>query len=119
MVLRVERDRFLRVLEGNTDLCLRLMTVLCGRLRKVNATLEDIALLDFSGRLGRLLVRLAREYGVSAPGGTRIAVRLSQKDLSTLVGGSREQVNRQLRQWEQENILSQEKGHLIIQDSIV
>ena len=116
VVLRVERAHFLGLLRGNSDLCLRLMTVLCGRLRKVNAALEDIALLDLSGRLGRLLVRLAREYGISAPGGTRIAVRLSQKDLSTLVGASREQVNRQLRQWEQEDIISQDKGYLTIQD---
>jgi CRP-like cAMP-binding protein len=117
VVLRVERGQFLRILQGNTDLCLRLMVVLCERLRKLNSTLEDIALLDLSGRLGRLLVRLAGEYGISAPRGTRIAVRLSQKDLSTLVGGSREQVNRQLRQWEQENLIAQEKGYVIVRDA--
>ncbi len=62
VVLRVERAHFLRLLQGNPDLCLRLMTVLCERLRRVNAALEDIALLDLPGRLGRLLVRLSGEY---------------------------------------------------------
>ena len=116
VLLQVERGDFLRLLRGNNDLCLRLMAVLCGRLRRANTALEDLALLDLPTRLGRLLLRLGQQYGHHSATGTRIEIKLSQKDLSTLVGASREKVNRQLRLWEQEGRLAKERGYLLLTD---
>ena len=58
--------------------------------------------------------RLAQDYGTPAAHGTRIEVRLSQKDLSSLVGGSREKVNRQLRLWEESGVIGKEAGRLTL-----
>ena len=113
--LVMERGQFLRLLRGSPDLCLSLIEMLSQRLRQANTAIEDIALLDLSARLGKLLLRLARDCGAPAVGGgVRIELKLSQKDLSTLVGASREKVNRQLRQWEEGGILSKERGYLVI-----
>ena len=115
VLLFIERARFLRLLSANSDLCLRMMAVLCRRLRRSNATLEELALLDLGARLARLLLRLAGDYGAAAAGGgTRIEVRLSQKDLGTLVGSSREKVNKQLRAWEEAGVLAKDQGHLVV-----
>jgi CRP-like cAMP-binding protein len=114
VLLFIERARFLRLLRANSDLCLRLMAVLCRRLRRANATLEELALLDLGARLARLLLRLAQDYGVPARLGTRIEVKLSQKDLGTLVGSSREKVNKQLREWEAEGLVGKEEGRMVI-----
>jgi CRP-like cAMP-binding protein len=114
VLLFIERARFLRLLRANSDLCLRLMAVLCRRIRRSNATVEDMALLDLSARLARLLLRLAQDYGAPTPRGTRIEVKLSQKDLGTLVGSSREKVNKQLREWEEAGVLGKEHGYLLI-----
>jgi CRP-like cAMP-binding protein len=114
VLLALERTAFLRLLRSNSDLCLHLMSVLCQRLRRSNAALEDMALLDLSTRLGRLLLRLCEDYGVTCLGGTRIEVKLSQKDLSSLAGASREKVNKQLRQWEQEGIIGKDNGRLLV-----
>jgi CRP/FNR family cyclic AMP-dependent transcriptional regulator len=114
VLLALERTQFLRLLRSNSDLCLHLMAVLCQRLRRSNAALEDMALLDLSTRLGRLLLRLCEDYGVAAQKGTRIEVKLSQKDLSSLAGASREKVNKQLRQWEQEGIIGKDNGRLLV-----
>jgi CRP/FNR family cyclic AMP-dependent transcriptional regulator len=114
VLLALERTQFLRLLRSNSDLCLHLMAVLCQRLRRSNAALEDMALLDLSARLGRLLLRLCDDYGVAAQKGTRIEVKLSQKDLSSLAGASREKVNKQLRQWEQEGIIAKDNGRLLV-----
>jgi CRP/FNR family transcriptional regulator, cyclic AMP receptor protein len=91
--------------------------MLTKRLRRANSALEDMALLDLPTRLGRLLARLASDYGVPVRSGTRIEVRLSQKDLSTLVGASREKVNKQIRQWEEEGVLSKDSGRMVIADA--
>ena len=114
VLLSIERTRFLRLLRENGDLCLRLMAVLSQRLRRSNSVLEDLALLDLPGRLARLLARLAQDYGARTPRGLRIQVKLSQKDLGTMVGGSREKVNKQLRAWEEAGVLAKEGGHLVV-----
>jgi CRP/FNR family transcriptional regulator, cyclic AMP receptor protein len=117
VLLVIERGQFLALLRANSGLCLHLMTMLTKRLRRANSALEDMALLDLPTRLGRLLARLASDYGVPVRSGTRIEVRLSQKDLSTLVGASREKVNKQIRQWEEEGVLSKDGGRMVIADA--
>ena len=117
VLLVIERGQFLAILRANSGLCLHLMTLLTRRLRRANSALEDMALLDLPTRLGRLLARLASDYGVPVRTGTRIEVRLSQKDLSTLVGASREKVNKQIRQWEEEGALSRDSGRMVIADA--
>ncbi len=114
VLLAIERGRFLRQLRGSADLCLRLMAVLTRRLRRSNAALEDMMLLPLPVRLGRVLLRLASEYGTPVPGGTRIEVRLSQKDLGAIVGGSREKVNRQLRLWEDSGAIGRDGGRMTV-----
>jgi CRP/FNR family cyclic AMP-dependent transcriptional regulator len=86
VLLVIDRGQFLALLRANSGLCLHLLALLSKRLRQTNSALEDMALLDLPTRLGRLLVRLAGDYGVPVRTGTRIEVKLSQKDLSTLVG---------------------------------
>lgn len=114
VLLMIERAQFLRLLQSNSGLCLQLLSILFQRLRRANVALEDMALLDLPTRLGRLLLRLSGDYGLATPRGTRIEVKLSQKDLSNLAGASREKVNRQLRQWEQEGIIGKGNGRLLI-----
>jgi CRP/FNR family transcriptional regulator, cyclic AMP receptor protein len=114
VLLTIQRGDFLPLLQESASLCLRLMQVLCERLREANRSLEELATLSLPARLGRLLIRLATNYGTRVGGGLRLGVRLSQKDLGTLIGASREKVNRQIRVWEQAGALTNDRGYLII-----
>ena len=114
VILTIQRGDFLPLLQDNASLCLRLMQVLCERLREANRSLEELATLSLSARLGRLLIRLAADYGTHVGEQMRLGVRLSQKDLGTLIGASREKVNRQIRVWEQAGALVHDRGYLII-----
>lgn len=113
-VLLLERGRFQRLLRDRPEMSQRLIAVLCRRLRRANAAIEEMALMDLESRLGRLLKRLAAQYGKPAKRGTRIEFKLSQKDLSALIGASREKVNRQLRTWEEEGVLGKDGGYLVL-----
>ena len=113
-LLVIERSQFLSLLRENSGLCLHFLALLSRRLRRANAAIEDIALLDLPTRLGRLLIKLAKDYGVPVRTGVRIEVKLSQKDLGTLVGASREKVNRQIREWEQDGVLGKDGGRLVV-----
>jgi CRP/FNR family transcriptional regulator, cyclic AMP receptor protein len=117
VLMVIERGQFLGLLRQNSGLCLHLMALLSRRLRRASAALEDIALLDLPTRLGRLLVKLATDHGVPVRTGTRIEVRLSQKDLGTLVGASREKVNRQIREWEEGGLLGKDSGRMVVVDA--
>jgi CRP/FNR family transcriptional regulator, cyclic AMP receptor protein len=114
LLLVVERRHFLPFVRQNVDLVLRLLSVLCGRLRQTSTALEEIALLDLPVRLARVLLKLAVDYGRPGPGGTRIDLKLSQRDLSNLVAASRESVNKQLRAWRQHNVVDLEDGFIVL-----
>ena len=105
VLLVVERRHFVPFLMQNHDLALRLLAVLCDKLRRTSMALEQIALFDLPERLARVLLKLAEDYGRATSAGTRIDLRLSQRDLSNLVASSRESVNKQLRIWREEGII--------------
>lgn len=117
LLMQIERTQFLDLLRRNSDLSLALMAVLSRRVRRTNGALQDMASLDLPSRLARLLARLANDCGIPVRDGTRIEVKLSQKDLSTLVGASREKVNKQLRQWEESGFLGKDNGRMVVIDA--
>lgn len=114
LLLVVERRHFLPFLRQNDGLQLRLIAVLCERLRSTSLALEGLALFDLPGRLARLLLKLGEDYGRPSAEGLRIDLKLSQRDISTLVASSRESVNKQLRVWRQEGWVDLVGGYLIL-----
>jgi CRP/FNR family transcriptional regulator, cyclic AMP receptor protein len=114
LLLVVERRNFVPFLAQNQDLTLRLLSVLCERVRRTSMALEEIALFDLPGRLARVLLKLADDYGRLTPDGTRIDLKLSQRDLSNLVAASRESVNKLLRTWRDSGFVELEQGFIIL-----
>ncbi len=114
LLLVVERRLFLPFLRQNDDLYLRLLSVLCDRLRQTSMALEDLALFDLPVRLARVLLKLAEDYGRPGTAGTRIDLKLSQRDLSNLVASSRESVNKLLRQWREMGAVDIENGLIVL-----
>jgi CRP/FNR family transcriptional regulator, cyclic AMP receptor protein len=114
LLLVVERRHFLPFVGQNVDLMLRLLAVLCSRLRRTSTALEEIALFDLPVRLARVLLKLAVDYGRPGPAGTRIDLKLSQRDLSNLVAASRESVNKQLRAWRENRLVDLEDGFIVL-----
>jgi CRP/FNR family transcriptional regulator, cyclic AMP receptor protein len=114
LLLVVERRHFIPFLAQNADLTLRLLAVLCEKLRRTSMALEEIALFDLPIRLARVLLKLAEDYGRPGPGGTRIDLKLSQRDLSNLVAATRESVNKQLRTWREHKVVDLEEGFIVL-----
>ena len=121
-VMIIERNTFLPFIMRNERMMERLLVVLCDRLRRTSLALEEIALFDLPARLGRLILKLAADYGRPLPAGgphgegTRIDIKMSQRDISTLVASSRESVNKQLRVWRDAGTVDLIDGHLVIRN---
>jgi CRP-like cAMP-binding protein len=115
-LLMLERRDVLPFLTANPDLMLRLLIVLCDRLRQTSIALEDIALFDLPGRLARVVLKLADDYGRRASDGVRIEIRLSQREISNLVAASRESVNKQLGAWRTQGVLGTDGSYMLLRD---
>ncbi|MBL8659131.1 MAG: Crp/Fnr family transcriptional regulator [Rhodospirillales bacterium] len=115
-LLSLSRRDFLPYLERNPPVCIRLLTVLCQRLRSTSEQLEDFNFLDLRCRLAKRLLYLAAIHGEPSGTGIHIGVRLPQHLLASMIGTSREAVNKQLRLWEGDGLLDVRRGSITILD---
>jgi len=113
-LLVIERRSFIPFLINNPEVALRLLAVLCDRLRRTTEQVEDMLFRDLPSRLAKKLLSLAATSGERTERGTRIIARVSQRELGTMVGMSRESVNKQLRQWQLDGIIASEQGCIVL-----
>jgi CRP-like cAMP-binding protein len=59
-------------------------------------------------------VHLARKYGERVEDGVKIDLKLSQEEWGDLVGATRESINKQLRTWTDEKLVTLEHGYIVI-----
>jgi CRP/FNR family transcriptional regulator, cyclic AMP receptor protein len=98
-LLVLERRDVLPFLERNPVACLNLMQILCGRVRRSDERMAEIAFFDLPARLARALMRSAsRDHRPPR-------LSLSQRELAEMSGATRENVNRCLREWQRRGIL--------------
>jgi CRP/FNR family cyclic AMP-dependent transcriptional regulator len=115
-LLVLERSKLLPFLRENPDVALRLLAVLSKRLRATSAQLEDTLFLEAPSRLARCLLRLSHAFGKPAEGGTRLDIKLSQQQLGSYVGVSRESINKHLGEWQREGVISMANGIITLRN---
>jgi CRP/FNR family cyclic AMP-dependent transcriptional regulator len=110
----IRRENFLRVLEREPRLALELLR-LCGeRLRWTSGLVEDAALLDAPARLAKRLVNLGQLHGERTDDG--IALRISQEELASFLGLSRQVVNQYLQGWLAQGWVRLGRGVVTVRD---
>jgi CRP/FNR family transcriptional regulator, cyclic AMP receptor protein len=113
----LERRDVLAFLERHPTVCLRLVEVLCLRLRHTDVQVAEIALLELPVRLAKVLLRMSSDDATPAPGGKQeVRIQLSQRELGNFVGAARESVNKCLRDWQRAGIVRVESGQITITD---
>ena len=113
-VFLLRRNAVLAFLEEKPSVAIRLIGVLCQKLRRTTEMFEEKMLLGMAPRVARGLLRLAAEHGRRTGEGLLIELKLSQSELGAVVGLSRENVNRQLRVWRDGGIVSLRGGRILI-----
>lgn len=114
--LVLSRDQFRALIDTAPGLRDALYAALAQELRRLTGHVEELHFLDLAGRLALRLARLARE---AEPGGQR-DVRLdwpyTQSDLASMIGGTRQSVNRLLSGLVDDGLLRIERDTLVISD---
>jgi CRP-like cAMP-binding protein len=104
-ILIVRRKDLVPFLEQRPDICLRFMAALCERIRRSEALTQEAVFLHAGARLARQLLRLTESYGRKDGDAIGIDLAVSQSDLASLVGMTRESINKQLCSWRRAGII--------------
>lgn len=108
----IDRRDFVPFVRSHPEVALKLIEVLCARLRWSSEHFEEVMFLDPPGRLARTLLRLTDRAASAADGGRRVAI--TQRELSQMVGTSRENANKQLRAWAKRRWVKLERGRIVV-----
>ena len=106
----IERRDFIPLLHDYPELALRLLEILCGRLRHTSEQVEDIVFLGLKARLAKTLLYLD-EHSSSEHARQ---LKVTQREISQMVNVSRESANKQLRKWHRQKWVRLERGGLSI-----
>ena len=115
-LLFLGRASFLAFLSQRPEATIRIIALLCSRLRRSTMLVADCAFLNVSTRLAKQLMALvdgykSRDQAVSAP-----TLRISQAELARMLGVSREFVNKQLLIWHAAGVVELGRRRLTVRD---
>jgi CRP-like cAMP-binding protein len=98
---------FRQHLQRYPQLAFNFLNALSIRLRYSTEQVESLALLDVPGRLARKLLELAKTHGAPEPAGAlRINLTLTQSELASLTGTTRESVNKALNAFRRQGLIA-------------
>ena len=109
-LMMIERRDFLDLVRSQPEIALKLMEVLCARLRHTSEQVEDVLFLDLPGRLAKILLQLTEKAQPSQA--HRVAI--TQREIGQMIGMSRESTNKQLRDWEDRHWVRLERGGVVV-----
>jgi CRP/FNR family cyclic AMP-dependent transcriptional regulator len=115
-LLVLSRRDFMPFLEAHADICIKLLKILCQRLRQTSEQVEDVLFRHLESRIAKALLHLAQQNVGEAARGATIDLRVSQRQLGHIAAGSRESVNKHLKTWQKAGLINLGKGSISIRD---
>jgi CRP/FNR family transcriptional regulator/CRP/FNR family cyclic AMP-dependent transcriptional regulator len=114
-VYTLSRVPFMRLVDEQPALRTALLASVAAELRRLTRHVEELHFLDLPGRLATRLVELARE---ADPTGreVRLSWPYTQSELASMIGGTRQSVNRLLSGLSEEGLLRIEPEAIVIPD---
>jgi CRP/FNR family transcriptional regulator, cyclic AMP receptor protein len=106
----IERRDFLPLVKEEPEIAIKMIEILCAKLRRTTEQAENLMFLALPARLAKALLRLSD----GDEGSCERKVAVTQKDLGNIIGMSRESTNRQLRIWEEQGLVRLERGGIVI-----
>lgn len=110
-LLVLERREIVSFLEKRADVCLKLLDLVCARLRKADQRMSDIAFLELPVRLAKVLMD---RIGPVGRAGLKPKLSLSQSELAGMINATRENVNRCLRNWQRQGLIDLDERWIIV-----
>ena len=114
IALTLHRAVFLHTIEACPPIAASVLEAMASRLRQTTAYAEQLNSLSAPRRVVRQLLNLVVQCGVAEGDATRIDLRLTQDDLSSLSGTTRETVNRVLSTLRDQRLIRVERAQISV-----
>lgn len=114
VVHTLSRDRFREYMRRWPQLALNFMQTLTKKVRYSTHQVDSLASMAISQRLARKLLELGQNYGTAEAQGVRLNTALTQSDLASMIGATRESTNKILRQFRDDGLITLNNGQTII-----
>lgn len=117
LLYTISRENFRQHMQRFPQLALNFMKELTHRVRYNTRQMDSLATLPVSQRLARKLLELAQDYGRIEADNVIIDMTLTQTNLASLIGATRESTNKILRDFRERCFIWFENGRIIILDA--
>jgi len=107
----IERRDVLGFVHGEPKVAMKLIELLCARLRVAGAREEEVVFLNLPARLARLLLRLLED---SAAAADKNKLSITQQEISEMLGTTRESVNKHLQIWARRRVIALKRGAIFV-----
>jgi CRP/FNR family cyclic AMP-dependent transcriptional regulator len=112
----LSRERLRAHLLASPQLAYNFTQALAVRVRYSTLQVGSLTLHDVPSRLARKLLELAQGYGRVETNGVRIDMPLTQSDLASLIGATRESANKALGNFKRSGYIRIDQNHITIID---
>ncbi len=113
-MLWIDRLNFQECLRTMPGITFNLVRILSDRLRLANERIQALCALDVYGRVARQILAFGHQYGRAGAGGDiLIPIRLTQSDIASLVGATRERVNQVMSSFKQRGYIAVDRNYRI------
>jgi CRP-like cAMP-binding protein len=114
--LTLSRSAFAEWLKQNPRVALLLLELLTRRLRDADLKRVEFTAYDTVGRVARRLVELSERFGEDTEDGVRISLPLSQEELASWTGCSREAASKALQALRKRGLVETRRRAVIVLD---
>ena len=111
-LLVIDRRDFVPMVTQSPEIALKLIEILCARLRHTSEQVEDLMFLDLPSRLAKTLLSLAANPKAAQDR----KISITQREIGQIIGMSRESTNKQLRIWEEKKWVRLDRGGVAVLD---
>jgi len=115
---RVPLKELRRILNMHPRIALSVTTQIGNRFKRIESRVENLVFRNLRSRVCHILLELAEDFGREAGGGTLIDIPLSQQEVATLVGATRQSVNLCLRELREAKLVSYRSRRFTLPDRV-
>lgn len=113
-VWKIPCENFQRVLAARSALALQVTRQIGDRLKRIETRVEDLVFRNVRTRIARMLGELAEDFGQVENGYRVIDIPITQSELATLVGATRQTVNQTLRELSDEGLIGRDNRRIVV-----
>ncbi|MCD8510190.1 MAG: Crp/Fnr family transcriptional regulator [Bacillus sp. (in: Bacteria)] len=114
VLVRFDRHMLEGLFRENGEIAVAFMKWFARHTQSTQAKFRDLILCGKTGAFYSTLIRFSNSYGVEEDNGILINVQLTNQDIASYIGTTRESVNRMLNDLKKSDVLSMKDGYIIL-----